>query len=793
MTTSFDARTRTVGLASAECRIPSWSFRLEADGKTLSSADARASVLSPDPLRLRLSFAEPALEWDLAFEEVAAEGRLIVTGALRNRGTHPVKLGRVHPLDASSGVELGPAGGGAAGGGAAGGAPDIVALPLAGLQTPRNLYRLDDSQCPRQSKIKTQFYRRDTSSAFQAGFLTFGRADTIVSHEHAPGRGIGRLEAWCDFAGWELAAGAETPTETFTVACGSDPYAQLTDWADRAAVLVGHRDWEDPPIGWVGWAWVDGFTVERYEDVVLRNAAAVTSRLGGFGLRYVWVSLGNLRDGVPGDWLQWDTTNFPSGPEALVRRLRQHGLSLGLWCGAFWLCATAEAMRDLADAILPGPDGKRLVARAEWQIGKAGWMAKKDRPVIYGLDPTHPKTLAMLREVFTTYRRWGVRYYMIDFLHAAAGSVSNLPYSAHYDRSIVANAEAYRTGLAAIREAAGDDTYLLAATGPSIPNAGFFDAIRTGNDFGEGRALYPDSYFYPATFVINSGEFWTGPQHALLNQATHWYTHRRLYLNDSGNVLTVDKPLPLTDAQVHATIHAFSGGPSMIGDDIDRMEDERLALIKKTLPRPRDVAFPVGLFRRAHPELPRVFHRRVEKPWGRYDVVAVYNFGADLMRENVAMADLGLDPRKGFHAFEFWNCEYLGRFAGTLPAVVPPHSVRVYRLTPDTGSPALMGTDMHLLMGEVELLEYAWDPATMTLSGRAIRPVGETGNLFINAPEGLRVKNPEGLWIAKDARDRTLIIRVALRFGGGPDDGRFRVVFAPVASPQELLKEHDRG
>jgi hypothetical protein len=231
----------------------------------------------------------------------------------------------------------------------------------------------------------------------------------------------------------------------------------------------------------------------------------------------------------------------------------------------------------------------------------------------------------------------------------------------------------------------------------------------------------------------------------------------------------------------------------MIGDDIDRMDEERLSLIKKTLPRPREVAFPVGLFRRAAPELPRVFHRRIEKPWGRFDVVAVYNFGVDLMRENVAMADLGLDPAAKFHAFEFWNGEYLGSFAGTLPAAVPPHGVRVYRLTPDTGAPTVMGSDMHILMGEVELLDLRWDPAAMTLSGRATRPAGETGNLYLHAPEGLRVTTPAGVWIAKDARDRTLILRVALRFGSGADDGRFRVGFAPVGSPQELLKEHDRG
>ena len=41
---------------------------------------------------------------------------------------------------------------------------------------------------------------------------------------------------------------------------------------------------------------------------------------------------------------------------------------------------------------------------------------------MYALDPTHPKAQAFLRDVFTTYRRWGVRYYMIDFLDAITGA-----------------------------------------------------------------------------------------------------------------------------------------------------------------------------------------------------------------------------------------------------------------------------------------------------------------------------------------------------------------------------------
>ena len=102
-----------------------------------------------------------------------------------------------------------------------------------------------------------------------------------------------------------------------------------------------------------------------------------------------------------------------------------------------------------------------------------------------------------------------------------------------------------------------------------------------GMIFGEGRAISKEAFFYPASYIINNLDFWTGPVYALACQAANYHTHRKLYLNDSGNVLTVDKPIALSHAQINATIHAFSGGPTMLGDDIRQISDTRLELIKK--------------------------------------------------------------------------------------------------------------------------------------------------------------------------------------------------------------------
>jgi hypothetical protein len=282
------------------------------------------------------------------------------------------------------------------------------------------------------------------------------------------------------------------------------------------------------------------------------------------------------------------------------------------------------------------------------------------------------------------------------------------------------------------------------------------------------------SNFYPATYIIKAPSFATGALPTLRNQAAAYYTHRKLYINDSGSELTVDKPIPLGEAQTNATIHGMSGGPTVIKDDVDRMPEERLSLLKKILPRSREAAFPVDLFESVAPDYPKVFLRRVEKNWGSFAVVAVYNVTEEPLRLPLQLSRLGLDADADYVAWEFWNEEYVGRVRESFCAQVPPRAVKVYRFVRDIGLPVLLGTDMHVLMGEVEVDDCSWDAAERTLSGRALRPSGERGNVFLHMPPDLRVAQPKGLWIAKDLQEDCCIIRVSLDFEEGAADWAVR-------------------
>ena len=123
--------------------------------------------------------------------------------------------------------------------------------------------------------------------------------------------------------------------------------------------------------------------------------------------------------------------------------------------------------------------------------GKPLTIPHRDLGVMYALDPSHPKTHEFIREVFSTYRRWGVRYYMLDFLDCMTGATPGThPNDGYFDKTKINGPEAWREGLRVIRETVTDDTYLLGSTGPAIQVTGLVNGVHLGNDYGDGRPLY---------------------------------------------------------------------------------------------------------------------------------------------------------------------------------------------------------------------------------------------------------------------------------------------------------------
>jgi len=101
-------------------------------------------------------------------------------------------------------------------------------------------------------------------------------------------------------------------------------------------------------------------------------------------------------------------------------------------------------------------------------------------------------------------------------------------------------------------------------------------------------------------------------------------------------------------------------------------------------------------------------------------------------------------------------------------------SVRLVRIARDRDHPWLLSTDMHVRQGQAKILDCRWDQATSTLTIRAQRPAGEQGSIYVRAPAGWSLADPKGLWIAKDGRDSSLIVRSAVSFGSAPAEVRMQ-------------------
>lgn len=729
-------------------------FGVNVDGRDLWAADAREAAWAAENNgggRLALRFDHPRIEWVIELTRGVDGTSALVRSEIRNTGAVAVRLGRCRLADlsdSSSRIDL------------ASGAERSVEFVASGAQT-KSYVRAVRGPKHAISRTLAQIYNPESKRTLQLAFLSFDRVHTEHEVWWDEKRAAVASSSYCDFLGFVLEPGRQVRSEELAIEIRSDPVESLEHWGDLVAARYHPPVPKTIPAGWVGYSWVDGFNVERYEDVVKRNVRAIRERLPGFDINYVWVSIGNLERNLPGNWLRWNYKNFPGGPEALVKDLAERNFRLGFWIAPFWFSGNAEQHERLEPAYLKH-GGKPLI------------IPHRDLGATYALDPTHPATHQFLREVFSAYRQWGIRYYMLDFLNAVSGPVpGGYTYDGFYRRDLVPGPATLQSGLKVIREAAGPETYLLGSTGPTYQLIGIANGMRTGSDYGEGRPLYgPGKGFYPGTFVVNKPDFWNGHATALGAMATAFFTHRKLYLSDSGNVLTLDKPLPLPDAQIAATIFGINGGPVMLGDDIARIDPGRLEILKKEFPRLPETATPLDLFQSVDPDYAKLFRLPVKLDWGRYELVAIFNLGNDVMRQRVNLARVGVEAAHPVAVWDFWNERYLGVHSGALTVDVAPRSVVLLRLSEARNHPWLLSSDLHIRQGQAEIQDCRWDDARMELTITAVRPAGYQGSIYVRAPKGFAVADPAGLWLARDGVDSSLIVRYPVSFGTSGRDIR---------------------
>jgi hypothetical protein len=353
----------------------------------------------------------------------------------------------------------------------------------------------------------------------------------------------------------------------------------------------------------------------------------------------------------------------------------------------------------------------------------------------YGLDITHPEARKWFFDLFKTVADdWGYDFIKTDFVER-----SILAAPRYHDPSM-SRAQVYRLGAQLMREAIGPRRHLLDC-GPAWEALGLVDSMRIELDIGTHWAQYVKNITSSAPAM-----------------AHRYYLHKRLWINDDDHLGI--KQLTIAQARTAASIIAMSGGTTISGDDLPKLDAERVEILKKVLPAYGEAARPIDLFENPYPE---IFSLPVKNDREAWRLLGYFNYDETATKERaVELAQLELDPRKTYLAYEFWTQKFLGEFRGKLDLHFEPAAVNLVGLREKTGAPQVLGTDRHITQGAVELEKVAWNAETKTLAGIALGAAGMEWRLMVFVPAGYAA-NPipadrKGYSVVSN-QDRVLCVR----------------------------------
>ncbi|MGW3102438.1 glycoside hydrolase family 36 protein [Streptomyces sp. NPDC001100] len=308
---------------------------------------------------------------------------------------------------------------------------------------------------------------------------------------------------------------ADGPVKEWT---GTGIQSVLRDWADSVA-LPSPR-----PAPTVWCSWYEYFTAVTEEDIHENLRAMDTLDLP--------IDVVQIDDGYQkalGDWLTL-SGRFRSRA-SIADTIRGRGRRAGIWTAPFLVDPASDLAAEHPEWLVRDPAGGFAHAGRNWGHD------------LCVLDSTHPGAAAYLTEVYATLRTEGYDYFKADFLYAGA-----LDGVRHKEVDAI---EAYRAGIALIREAIGPDAYLLGCGAPILPSLGLFDAMRISPDTAPHRRPEADDHSQPGQ---DSAEF-TG-------FARQWQ-HGRLWTNDPDCLMA----RPAVETRERWAAHVEATGGLMASSD----------------------------------------------------------------------------------------------------------------------------------------------------------------------------------------------------------------------------------
>jgi hypothetical protein len=535
-----------------------------------------------------------------------------------------------------------------------------------------------------------------TRTGVVTGWLTHGRASGIVLSE--PTESSVLIKGRSEYGKLLIEPGETAEGETFAIGYFDDALVGLEEYADAIAKIhkiklnripSGYCTWYSKPHG--------GASDEKY---MAELADFCEKNLWKFGFEVLQID--DKWQLSRRDYTSHKPTGpYPSGMKPTAEKITGAGLTAGIWFTPFGWDYKRPVFKDHQDWFVHKEDGSIYSVR---------WAGDC-------LDMTHPEARAFLDPVIRRItRQWGYKYIKIDGLWSGMAVKILYPKPDYRDDNLgdavfhnpaKTNIEAYRDGLKHVREASGDDVYILGCNvaqnmrtlGGSF---GLLDGMRVGSDIGAR---------------------WSGILSGAKMGTRLYFLHNRVWHNDPDCLMLRD-PLTLDQARAWGSWIAVSGQLNIASEWLPGLPADKLDVVKRSMPNHGLCGRPVDLFEN---DPAQVWHLTAGTGEQRKDVIGLFNWDDKKpISLSVDLDKLGLpDDGKGTYVgFDYWEGKFTGPFKGVLKAELRPGSCRVIAIRRVLERPVLVSTSRHVSQGIVDLMKENWNNRANILSGKS-KVVGE--------------------------------------------------------------------
>lgn len=502
-----------------------------------------------------------------------------------------------------------------------------------------------------------------------------------------------------------------------------------------------HRINKKAVAGWCSW---EAYRRDIDAEKIIKISQFMEKKLKDYGLEYIQVDDGYQKMPLPyraeGDmkegWLTCEEKKFPEGHKGIVESIKKFGFVPAIWTNAN---ITNEDFPKFHPDSLIIHDGKPL--RGEW---------------IEFLYNCTPETLEkQVTPIFEGFRDAGYKYVKIDAirhllfdgLHEAVrlGIMDNETAEAKFR----AYMEATRAGLA-------DDIYYLASWGEMHEVIGVADACRISMD---------------------ANPTWAGIRMQLFEMARWFHTQRILFVNDPDHVCVRTKP---KWAQSVLSLISLSGGLCMLSDTEEAYTEEKLEIIRKTLPPLTTVTaetgnlsvdFPAYTWTKLHGFAVQSHETPVEMEdiniQDAYDMAGVYptmenehpfsalwafhlnhagekwcvagRFATVPLGEcSLNIEKLNLRPGVKYHVFDFWKQEYLGIVTHEIVCrELELGECQILGIRKVQEVPQFLASSRHVSMDAVSVKSVSWDGERLSVLIDGVPGSREDYYFYIPDPYGV--------------------------------------------------------